>query len=136
MTLDVSEFVQQTSSRWDPQSFASHDRVCLNFTLLAVKMLSSKIEQNVNLKFLVKLNKTPAECLHIISHRFMEKTMPLTGVLSVTKGSLKAMRKWKTTNALGVEQLRETKKRTSTGEQDSETALLQRSLIKLRRRIW
>jgi hypothetical protein len=35
-----------------------------------VKMLSSKVEQRVAIKFLVKLNKTPTECFRMLTEAY------------------------------------------------------------------
>lgn len=72
MTLDMSEPAEQTSALSDPQCFASRGQVRLYFTSLAGKMLSSKIEQRVNLKCLVKLNKTLTECLQMLRKKLPE----------------------------------------------------------------
>lgn len=61
LTMDMSEPAEQPSALSDPQSFPSHAEVCLHFILFAFKMLSSKIEQHVHFKCLLKLNKTLLE---------------------------------------------------------------------------
>jgi hypothetical protein len=38
--------------------------------LCGVKMLSSKVEQRVAIKFLIKLNKTPTECFRMLTEAY------------------------------------------------------------------
>ena len=53
------------------------------------------VEQRINLKFLVRLRKTPTEALKLLQEVYGDDTMPKTRFLSGTEGSKKKERRWK-----------------------------------------
>jgi hypothetical protein len=59
-----------------------------------------KIEQRIDLKFLVKLKKkkTPTECFQLLKEVYGDNVMSCMRVFNDINGSWKVARKWKTTN--------------------------------------
>jgi hypothetical protein len=69
-----------------------------------------KIEQRINLKFLVKLKKSPTECFQMLKEVYGDNVMSRTRVLISTNGSWEVGRKWKKTNVRDALQHQKPKK--------------------------
>ena len=53
------------------------------------------IEQRINLKFLIRLGKTPTETFNLLQEVYEDVTMSRFGFLSGTRGSEREERMWK-----------------------------------------